>query len=255
MDGHLSLVCARVNERSALTTMGFDGLLRASRALAERDGAVRVLASTLGPGMLAGDRATCDFEVGSGATLIVASQMATPIFAGSTVANGGSASRSETSARIAAGGALYVLAEPLLLAARACHETLLELDVAGDGFALLTEIVVLGGDARLSARTSARIDGRLAVRDACDLEGDGTDRAILTAIVVTASAERRAALEAAFARVLTSETIVRAGLGATGAAIVVRARARGAWALQCLLERIACVTRAAARDARDTALV
>jgi urease accessory protein UreH len=244
VNGRLALVCERVNGRSALTTIRFEGLARASRALPEHDGAVRVLTSTLGPGMLAGDRVTSEFEVGSQTTLTVASQMATPIFAGAKVSRGEVPSRIVARSRVAAGGAFYALGEPLLLAPQARHETSTELDVSGDGFALLAEIVVLGADARLRTRTSARIDGMLALRDASDLEGDGTECALLTVFVVTTDAAWRAEVASAFAALLGDEPAIRGGLGATDGATMLRARAPGAWPLQRLRERIFAAVRA-----------
>ena len=172
--------------------------------------------------------------------------MATPVFAGAF------ASCSEARSRVAAGAALYAPGDVVLLAPGATHEAHAALDVAGDGFALAAEIAVLGPSACLRSRTRATIDGRLVLRDACDLEGDASHRALATAIAVTRDAARRAELEEAFARVLAAHPAVRGGVGATGGATIVRAHAAGAWALQRFLDDLVAVARAA-RGARPAA--
>jgi urease accessory protein UreH len=197
-----------------------------------------VLTSTLGPGLLAGDSISRHVDVGAGATLIVAAQMSTPVFAGART------SRNETLATVAADGSLYSPGEPLLLAPRAALETSAELDVSATGLALVADIVVLSAGARIHSRTSARIDGRLVLRDACELEGDGAEPALLSAIVVTANAAHRAALGSALTALLLDHPAVRGGLGATDGAAIVRAHAPGAWALQRLLDTIVALVRA-----------
>ncbi len=229
-NGYLALASAFDRGRSRLTTLRFDGLARASRPLPGAGDAVRVITSALGPGLLAGDRVMRDLDVGAQSTLVVGGQMATPIYAGSA------SSRSDTSSRIGASATLYAPGEPLILAPGAEHESNVEVDLAFDGFALFAEIVVLGERARLRSRMSARIDGRLAVRDACDLEGDGSDGALLTAIAVTADATRRASVASTFQRALACDPSVHGGVGETAGASILRARASGAWALQRLLE-------------------
>lgn len=249
MDGHLGLVCINRDGRSRLTTLCFDGLARASRALREPRGAARVVTATLGPGLLGGDAVTRDTVVASGATLVVAAQMATPVFAGNAP------SRSDARSRVAAGAELYVTGEVLLLAPRSAHEVSAAFDVSGDGFAVHAEIVVLGAGARLRSRTSARIDGRLVVRDACDLDGDGSGRALLTAIVVSADSQRRACLAALLQGLLGEDPAIRGGLGATDGATIVRAQAPGAWPLQRLLDRIVALARAHEREREATMLL
>lgn len=249
MNGGLALVCTQRDGRSRLTTLRFDGLARASRALREPGGAVRVVSSTLGPGLLGGDNVTRAIDVASGAALVVAAQMATPIFAGKAP------SRSDARSRVAAGAELYLTGEVLLLAPGAVHEVTAELDVLGDGFAVQAEIVVLGCGARLRSRTAARIDGRLVVRDACDLDGEGSERALLTAILVSADAKRRARLTAPLQGLLGEESAIRGGVGTTDGATIVRAQARGAWPLQRLLDRIVALARTHAKEREATMLL
>jgi urease accessory protein UreH len=217
--------------------MRFDGLARSSRALPDSAGAIRVLTSTLGPGLLGGDCVARDVEVGAGATLIVAGQMATPVFAGEA------SSRSSTYASVAPGGTLYAPGEPLLFAPGAEHETSADVAICGDGFALVADIAVLGSGARLRSRTSASIDGRLVVRDACDLRGTRDERALLTAIVVSNDAARRDDLAKRYATAFADHAAIRGGIGGTGGALVLRARASGAWALQRFLEHLVALAR------------
>jgi urease accessory protein UreH len=216
--------------RSRLTTIRFEGVARASRPLHAEGGAVHVVASALGPGLLAGDRVGRDVEVGAGAKLLVSGQLATPVFAGAAPSS--STSRS----LVARGAEFFAPARPLLLAPAALHESTVEIDIAGDGLAFVADVVVLGRDARLRSRTSARIDGRLTLRDACDLEGDGSEEALLTAIVVSADTERRSAIARSLETLLADEPKVCGGLGATGGATILRARSQGAWPLERLVE-------------------
>ena len=237
--GRLTVVCASAAGRSWVRTVRYDGLARASRPLDDARGACHLVTATLGPGLIAGDRVQRDVDVETGASLLLTSQMATPVFAGDA------ASRSDVRSRVAPRAALYAPGEVLLLASKAVHESHAWIDVAADGLALSAEIAVLGASARLRTRTVATIDGRLVLRDACDLAGDGSQRALLTATVVTADVSRRAALAHAFAAILGAEPGVRGGVGATEGATIVRAHASGAWALQRLLEDIVAATRAA----------
>jgi hypothetical protein len=124
-----------------------------------------------------------------------------------------------------------------VLAPGARHESYAEVDISSDGFALAADVVIIGKGAYLRSRFTARIDGRLVVRDATDLEGDGTE-ALLTAIVVTGDPDRRAATVRFMETLLAAEPAVRGGIGATAGAAILRARAHGAWPLQILLERL-----------------
>jgi urease accessory protein UreH len=231
VNGSLALACSWRDGRSRLTTLRFEGVARASRPLRADAGAVHVIASALGPGLLAGDRVSRDVDVAMGATLVVSGQMATPVFAGAAP------SSSVARTQVGKGAAFVAPSQPLLLAPGALHESFSELEVSADGLAFVAEIVVLGREARLRSRTSARIDGRLAVRDACDLEGDGSQHALLTAIVVSADADRRRTISTSLEALLEAEPAIRGGLGETAGATVLRARSQGAWLLQRLLER------------------
>jgi len=240
VNGKLTLACAHVAGRSRLTTLRGEGLMRASRPLRDDGDAVRVVTATLGPGLLGGDCVDRDVDVASGATLILAAQMATPVFAGVRC------SRSISRSRVASGAALYSAGEVLLLGPLSTHEAFAEVDVSGDGLVLTAEIALLGTGARLRSRTSARIGGRLVARDACDLDGDGdgAQRPLLTAMIVTSQSARLDALAEAIGSELAHEPDARGGLGGTERCALFRARADGVWPLQRLLDRIVALTRA-----------
>jgi len=229
MTGSIALACAQRGGRSYLERIRYDGLWRVSRP--QRDGDdVRVVAAHLGPGIIGGDRYASDVRVAAGARLVVTGQMATPVYA----RDGASA----TDARwdVAPGGSLVVRGEPLMLDARARHDVHTTIDVAGDGCAIVTDIVTVAPGALARFRTAARIDGRLVARDACDLRAGAG--AITTLLVVCASAERRAAF-AALLEPIVAAADVRGGLGATDGAVIVRATSARVWPAQRLIE--ACV--------------
>jgi hypothetical protein len=210
--------------------------MRASRAL-PTGGAIRVVTATLGPGLLAGDGVDARRRRRRGGDADRRRANGDPgLCRHRTVA------QRRVGARRRRRGAVSRRVTVLLLAPGA-HETSAELDVSGDGFALHAEIVVLGAARGCARARSARIDGRLVVRDACDLDGDGSERALLTAIVVSADDERQASLATAFGELFAREPAVRGGLGATDGATILRAQADGAWPLQRLLERIVAVAR------------
>jgi urease accessory protein len=122
------------------------------------DGAavVHLVGGAAGP--LGGDRLSLDIEVGPGAALevrTVAATMALP---------GAGASISTVTARVAAGGVLRWLPEPLIAAGACDHVAAASVDVAADGRLLWRDVLVCGrhgeepGDVRLGL--SVRYGGR-----------------------------------------------------------------------------------------------
>jgi urease accessory protein UreH len=195
-------------------------LSRSSRAFAVRDGAIRVQLSTLGPGVLGGDRFTLDGTVAAHASLIAAGQMATPVFAGA------SPSRTDAEWTVADGATLLIAGEPLLLEPGSEHVAAATFALAGSGCAIVVDTFGLRGSARLAMRTHARIDGTLVYRDAFDLAGDA-DGAYGTIAFISADAARRAAFAE---RALAARAgAVRAGVGETAAAVVVRLTGTRVW--------------------------
>ena len=227
--GSITLTCAMRDGRSYIPYVRYDGLARVSRA--RHDGsAAHVVVAHLGPGILGGDAFTTSVDVEADAALVVGAQMALPVFAGSA------ASTTRTTMRIARNASLVFRSEPLMLDANAQHDAEATVDAAGGALAIVADVVVAGSGAVARMRTTARIDGRLVLRDACDLRaGSG---AVATVLVVCDDELRRAAMSLTLERVIAEFADVRAGLGATGAALVLRALSPRVWALQRLVDDV-----------------
>ncbi len=224
--GSIALTCAMREGRSCIPHVRYDGLARVSRA--RRNGAAsHVVVAHLGAGILGGDAFTTAVDVDPEAALVVAGQMALPVYAGSA------ASTTRTTLRIARDASLVFRSEPLMLDVNAQHDAEATVDAAAGAIAIVADVVVAGSGAVARMRTTARIDGRLVLRDACNLRSDSG--AVATVIVVCDDELRRAAMSLALERVI-AEAAVRAGLGATGAALVVRAVSPRVWSLQRLVD-------------------
>ncbi|MGA2392055.1 MAG: urease accessory protein UreD [Candidatus Lustribacter sp.] len=218
--GSIALTCDSDDGRTRLRAIRCEGLSRSSRAFAAPAGAVRVVLSTLGPGVLAGDRFSLDGRLAERASLIACGQMATPVFAGAAP------SQTDAGWQVADGATLIVAGEPLLLEAGSAHAAEATFAVGGSGCAIIVDTFGLRGTARLSMRTRAELDGRLVYRDAYDVSGDLAG-AFGTVTLIAADARRRAAF-AARAEALGSPA-VRIGAGETTAAVVVRLHGARVW--------------------------
>jgi hypothetical protein len=146
---------------------------------------------------------------------------------------------------------LIVRPEPLMLAAAARHDATAAIAVEGDGCAIVADIVTVSPEALVRLRTTARIDGRLVLRDACDLRAQAG--AVATLFAVCADGVDRAAMAAMLEPIVATAPGVRGGLGATAGAIVVRATASRVWAAQRLVERCIAALRARAACAANAA--
>jgi hypothetical protein len=221
--GSTALTCDAVSGRTRLRALRTDGLSRASRAFAAPAGAIRLVLSTLGPGVLGGDRFTLDGIVSESASLVTSGQMATPVFAGTDP------SRTEARWHVADGATLLVAGEPLLLEAGSTHAAGAAFVIEGSGSAIVVDTFGLRGSARLSMRTSATLDGSLAYRDAYEISGDLAG-AFGTVTLVAADAGVRAAfLARALALTAATGGPVRAGTGGTAASVVVRLHGARVW--------------------------
>lgn len=220
--GSVVLACDAVDGETCLRSIRCEGLSRSSRAFAAPRGALRLMLSTLGPGVLSGDRFTVAGDVAPHASLIAGGQMATPVFAG--------ADPSHTDAvwQVADGGSLVVAGEPLLLEPGSTHAAAATFALAGTGTAIVVDTFGLRGPARLSMRTSATLDGRLVYRDAYDIEG-GTAGAFGTVTLLAANAAERAVFLARAQSIAAATATVRTGTGETAAAIVVRMHGVRVW--------------------------
>ena len=234
--GSVALTCDARAGRSRLRTIRCDGLSRSSRAFAAKDGAIRVQLSTLGPGVLGGDRFTLDGTVSEHASLIAAGQMATPVFAGALP------SQTDAVWSVADGATLFIAGEPLLLEPGSEHVAGATFSIAGTGCAMVVDTFGLRGSVRLAMRTHASIDGMLVYRDAFGLAGD-TAGACGTVAFITADAALRATFTERAMRVAAQAgDPVRAGVGETAAAVVVRLTGARVWDVRVVALAIAGVT-------------
>lgn len=221
--GSIALTCDAGPSRTRLRTIRTEGLSRSSRAFAAPAGAIRLVLSTLGPGVLGGDRFTLAGIVAERASLVACGQMATPVFAGSAP------SATDADWHVGDGATLVVAGEPLLLEPGSTHAAGATFAIEGSGCAIVVDTFGLRGSARLSMRTSATLDGSLAYRDAYDISGDLAG-AFGTVALVAADAGLRAAF-LAHARTVTEyfAGTVRAGTGETRTSIVVRLTGPRVW--------------------------
>ncbi len=231
MSGRLALACALRDGRSRIARVRYEGLARVSRAQPDGD-AARVVVAHLGPGILGGDAYATDVRVEAGASLVVTGQMATPVYARERPSSTHFAWTVERDA------SLIVRAEPLMLDAGARHDVVTTIDVATGGFAIVADLVTVGPGATARLRTTARIDGRLVARDACDLHAQAV--AVATLLVVCDDDARRATVSSAIATALAGAdpAHVRAGLGATPGAVLVRATGARVWPLARLVDAL-----------------
>jgi urease accessory protein UreH len=234
--GSIALTCDAGAGRTRLRAIRCEGLSRSSRAFAAPAGAIRLVLSTLGPGVLGGDRFTLDGTVAERASLVACGQMATPVFAGT------SPSQTDAGWQVADGAQLLVAGEPLLLEPGCTHGAGATFAIEGSGSALIVDTFGLRGSARLSMRTHATLDGKLVYRDAYDISGDLAG-AFGTVTLIAADAGRREAfLARALALAETSAQTVRAGTGETTAAAVVRLHGARVWDVRAVALALAGVT-------------
>lgn len=230
--GSIALTCDADAGRTRLRAIRCEGLARSSRALPAPAGALRVMLSMLGPGVLSGDRFSLEGTLGERASLIACGQMATPVFAGA------SPSRTDAGWHVADGATLVVAGEPLVLEPSSAHATAATFAVSGSGCAIVADTFVLRGAARLSTRTHATVDGRLVYRDAYDVGGDLAG-AFGTVTIITADAARRAEFAAHAASILTAAgDALRGGIGETAGAVVVRLHGARVWDVRAAAFRI-----------------
>jgi urease accessory protein UreH len=220
--GSIALTCDVDAGRTRLRAIRYEGLSRSSRAFAAPAGAIRLVLSTLGPGVLSGDRFTLDGTVGERASLVACGQMATPVFAGTAP------SQTDAEWHVAAGATLLVSGEPLLLEADSTHAAGASFVLEGNGTAIVVDTFGLRGSARLSMRTRATLDGCLVYRDAYDVAGDLTG-AFGTVTLIAADPNARAAFLAHAQTTVETTASVRAGIGETSASVVVRLSGERVW--------------------------
>jgi urease accessory protein UreH len=234
--GSIALTCDAGAGRTRLRAIRCEGLSRSSRAFAAPAGAIRLVLSTLGPGVLGGDRFTLDGIVAERASLVACGQMATPVFAGT------SPSRTDADWHVADGAQLLVAGEPLLLEPDSTHAAGAMFAIEGSGSALIVDTFGLRGSARLSMRTRATLDGKLVYRDAYEISGDLAGAFGTVSLIAADPAARAAFLARALALAATSQDTVRAGTGETAYAAVVRLHGARVWDVRAAALELAGVT-------------
>jgi urease accessory protein UreH len=220
--GSIALTCDADAGRTRLRAIRCEGLSRASRAFAAPHGAIRLMLSALGPGVLAGDHFSVDGILSEQASLTAFGQMATPVFAGTD------ASQTRAAWQVADGATLLLASEPLLLEPDSEHTAGASFVLEGRGSAIVVDTFGLRGSARLSMRTQAMLDGRLVYRDAYDIAGDLAG-AFGTVTFLAAAADLRNAFLARASEVAASASGVRIGSGETAAAAIVRLHGARVW--------------------------
>jgi len=234
--GSIALTCDVGAGRTRLRAIRCEGLSRSSRTFAAPAGAIRLVLSTLGPGVLGGDRFTLDGIVAERASLVACGQMATPVFAGT------SPSRTDAGWHVADGAQLLVAGEPLLLEPDSTHSAGAMFAIEGSGSALLVDTFGLRGSARLSMRTNATLDGKLVYRDAYEISGDLAGAFGTVTLIAADAAARVAFLARALAIAATSQDTVRVGTGETASAAVVRLHGARVWDVRATALELAGVT-------------
>jgi urease accessory protein UreH len=234
--GSIALRCDAGAGRTRLRAIRCEGLSRSSRAFAAPAGAIRLVLSTLGPGVLGGDRFTLDGAIAERASLVACGQMATPVFGGP------SPSQTDAGWHVADGAQLIVAGEPLLLEPDSTHAAGATFAIEGSGRALIVDTFGLRGSARLSMRTRATLDGKLVYRDAYEISGDLAG-AFGTVTLISADAPARATfLARALAVATAAHDSVRIGTGETAAAAVVRLHGARVWDVRAAALELAGVT-------------
>jgi urease accessory protein len=129
----------------------------------------RVHLAAGGAGPVGGDRLALDIDVGAGSTLVLRDVSATLVLPGP----GGARSRTLTSIRVASGGTLVWLLEPLICARGADHVNDLRVDLEGGARLVMREEVLLGRHGEtagtLRQRTRVRLGGKPLFRQDLDL--------------------------------------------------------------------------------------
>ncbi|HET9599321.1 MAG TPA: urease accessory protein UreD [Anaeromyxobacteraceae bacterium] len=163
----------RVDGASALVGAHAISPLQILSPRARGPSAWAVLASH-GGGLVSGDDVAIDVAVGAGAVALVATQAETKVYRAGEA--GGATSR--LAARVAPGGVLAVLPEPVSPFAGARHEARARFDLDPGASAAAVDAVVAGRAARgerwaflrHASRTEVRVGGRLVLSDALVLD-------------------------------------------------------------------------------------
>ena len=233
----IALTCDANAGRTRLSAIRCEGLSRASRAFAAPHGAIRLMLSALGPGVLAG--------------MIVSPLTARwrSSFAHRVRPNGNAGVRRLPMHRKRARLGTWptarrsvVASEPLLLEPDCEHAASASFAIDGSGSAIVVDTFGLRGSARLSMRTTATLDGRLVYRDAYDIAGDLAGAFGTVTLIAAGAAARNAFL--ARARDIAASAAERAHRlrRDCSAAAIVRLHGTRVWDVRAAALRIAAAT-------------
>ncbi len=121
------------------------------------------------------------------------------------------------------GARLCLVGQPLVPLSGSRLESVVTVDVAGTGVAVVAETLVFGPDAVLRARTLGRIDGTVVLRDVVELRPEHAHAGAVGAVyVIVADAALRARLTALAWSLADGDPQVRSGVGGCNGAVVVR---------------------------------
>lgn len=230
--GRLSLALARRDGATHLHRLYQKTPLRAFLPRHECGELAMVAIANVGGGLVGGDRATVDIDLGAGAAALVTTQAAEKVYRSL-----GPDCRIETRLGVGEGGWLEWCPQETILFDRARLQRSLELDLASGGRAMLGETLVLGrlasgertGRGLLHDRIEIHSGGHLRWRDVFRLAGDFGEvvdahaglagaRAVTTFAYVGPDAPERLDL----ARELLATAPVRAGVTVVNDVLVAR---------------------------------
>lgn len=242
MTGTLTLLAERRGERTRLACVRYDGTLRCSPAFDDR-GAVRVVTSSLGPGLLAGDGTVISGNVGTQAHLIVTEQSATRAYGGAAV------STSHRTWNVASAATLELLAEPVTLFSGSRHEANTTIELGVGARVTIVDAIVAAEPQFVSYASDVTIRraGRLVTVDRARLDPEVMPARALGVLIYLGqlSAHRLGDIES----FLHARSGIRFGIGRPLAeGLIVRLYGDDAWtvreALHAAAARVRCHTSA-----------
>ncbi len=240
MTGNLTLIAERRGERTRLACVRYNGTLRCSRAFDDR-GAVRVVTSSLGPGLLAGDRTVISGNVGTQAHLIVTEQSATRAYGGAAI------STSHRTWNVASAATLELLAEPVTLFSGSRHEANMTIELEVGARVTIVDAIVAAESHFVSYASDVTIHraGRLVTVDRARLDSEAMPARALGVLIYLGhlSEYRLAEIES----LLHAIRGIRFGIGQPLAeGLIVRLYGDDAWtvreALHAVAARVRCST-------------
>lgn len=196
---------------------------------------MRIVTTTLGPGIVRGDRFASSGCVRAGAHLIVAAQSSLRV-------HGPGRSCSAASWTVERGATLELIGEPVVPFPLADVHLSTNVELEEGGRVVLLDLVALRGSfQRLAVTTSVRGGGRLIAHDAAEIrEGSLDTRVVGTLTIVGGPASWADEMTAGLDHIADKCSGVRLGIGALreGRGILVRALGDDAWGVRTALHTL-----------------